>query len=438
MSRQSQVAPTLLFHLYRGVSTLLAPFVWKKVAGKLRDYGIAEDRVRERLGHATLPRPSGRLVWLHAASVGESILVMTLVQTLSAADPELEFLITSGTPTSAELVAKRLPPRSRHQYPPLDSGAAVKRFLSHWQPDLGIFVESELWPQMLVRARRAGIPLALLNARLSQKSVEGWKKRPKTARFLLDQFALMLTQNARTAENLLAIGGDPARVEEGSNLKAISAPLPVDQAALSEVQSALSGRPIWVASSTHAGEEEVVLAAHQALLATHPDLCLLLVPRHPNRGDTVEEMTQAAGLSVARRSAGTLPGPDTQVYLADTLGEVGTWYALCPLVFLGGSLKEIGGHNPFEVMQAGGAVLTGPGAFNFAESFAELIQIGAAQEITSAETLARAVATWLNDPHALEVARDAGRGFLDRQSDQLDSTVATLLALMEQSAKGEA
>lgn len=195
---------------------------------------------------------------------------MTLVQTLSAADPELEFLITSGTPTSAELVAKRLPPRSRHQYPPLDSGAAVKRFLSHWQPDLGIFVESELWPQMLVRARRAGIPLALLNARLSQKSVEGWNKRPKTARFLLDQFALMLTQNARTAENLLAIGGDPARVEEGSNLKAISAPLPVDQAALSEVQSALAGRPIWVASSTHAGEEEVVLAAHQALLAPTP------------------------------------------------------------------------------------------------------------------------------------------------------------------------
>lgn len=430
MTQPRKVQPTLLYHLYRGVSTLLAPFVWRKVAGKLRAHGMTEPRVRERLGHATLPRPSGRLVWLHGASVGESILVLTLVQTLSDADPDLEFLITSGTPTSADLVAKRLPPRSRHQFPPLDTGTAVGRFLAHWQPDLGIFVESELWPQMLVRARAAGVPLALLNARLSQKSVEGWKKRRKTAAFLLDQFALMLTQNAATAENLLAMGADPARLLTGSNLKALADPLPIDQAALSEVQTALAGRPLWVASSTHAGEEEAVLAAHKALLTQHPDLCLLLVPRHPNRGDTVEALIRDAGLSQARRSTGTLPEAQTQVYLADTLGEVGTWYALCPRVFLGGSLKEIGGHNPFEVMQAGGAVLTGPGAYNFAESFAELREIGAAQEITSAATLAAAVTTWLDDPHALDRARAAGRGFMARQSDQINTTVATLLQLL--------
>lgn len=427
-----QVAPTLLYHLYRGVSTLLAPFVWRRVAGKLRDYGVAEPRVRERLGHASLPRPSGRLVWFHAASVGESLSVLTLIHRLGAADPELEFLITSGTPTSAELIAKRLPPRTRHQFPPLDTGAAVTRFLRHWHPDLGIFVESELWPQMLVRARAAGVPLVLLNARLSQKSVAGWTKRHRTARFLLDQFALMLTQNSRTAENLRSMGGDSARIREGSNLKAVSDPLPVDQATLAEVQAALGRRPVWVASSTHAGEEEIVLAAHRQLLTTHPDLCLLLAPRHPNRGDAVEALIRDAGLTLARRSTGALPEARTQVYLADTLGEVGIWYTLCPLVFLGGSLKEIGGHNPFEVMQAGGAVLTGPGAYNFAESFAELLQIGAAQEITSAETLARAVATWRDDPHALEVARAAGRGFLTRQSDQMDKTVAALLDLLPQ------
>ena len=430
MSDTSQVRPTLLYHLYRGASTLLAPFVWSKVAGKLRQHGVAEARVRERLGHATLPRPAGRLVWFHAASVGESLSVLTLIHRLGEATPDLEFLITSGTPTSADLIAKRLPPRTRHQFPPLDTGAAVSRFLDHWRPDLGIFVESELWPQMLVQARAAEVPLVLLNARLSPKSVANWTKRHATAQFLLDQFTLMLTQNAKTAVNLRAMGADPARLKEGSNLKALSDPLPVDQNTLAQVKEAIGARPVWVASSTHEGEEETVLAAHKALLAQHPDLLLLLAPRHPNRGDQLEAMIAEAGLTSIRRSRDALPRTSTQVYLADTLGEVGIWYTLCPLVFLGGSLREIGGHNPFEVMQAGGAVLTGPGAYNFAESFAELIGIGAAKEVTSAETLATAVRTWLDEPHALDTARDRARGFLARQSDQMDQTVTALVELL--------
>jgi 3-deoxy-D-manno-octulosonic-acid transferase len=430
MTDQPQVRPTLLYHLYRGASALLAPLMWSKVAGKLRQHGVPEPRVRERLGYATLPRPAGRLVWFHAASVGESLSVLTLIHRLGEAAPDLEFLITSGTPTSADLIAKRLPPRTRHQFPPLDTGAAVVRFLNHWKPDLGIFVESELWPQMLVRARGAGVPLVLLNARLSPKSVASWTKRQATARFLLDQFALMLTQNAQTAVNLKAMGADPARLKEGSNLKALSDPLPVDQDTLTEVRDAIGPRPVWVASSTHEGEEETVLAAHMALLVDHPDLLLLLAPRHPNRGDQLEAMIAEAGLTSIRRSRDALPRTSTQVYLADTLGEVGIWYSLCPLVFLGGSLREIGGHNPFEVLQAGGAVLTGPGAYNFAESFAELIETGAAREVTSAETLTAAVGTWLDTPHALDTARDRGRAFLARQSDQMHHTVAALLDLL--------
>ncbi|OIQ33560.1 MAG: 3-deoxy-D-manno-octulosonic acid transferase [Alphaproteobacteria bacterium MedPE-SWcel] len=433
MSRSpQQVRPTLLYHLYCGATALMAPLAWTKVAAKLRDYGLPEARVRERLGHASLPRPEGRLVWFHAASVGESLSVLTLIHRLGQTAPDLEFLITSGTPTSAELIAKRLPPRTRHQFPPLDSVAAVDRFLHHWQPDLGIFVESELWPHMLVRARGAGVPLVLLNARLSPKSVARWQKRPATARFLLDQFTLMLTQNAATAQNLRSIGAAPERVEEGSNLKAVSDPLPVDQDTLSQMQEALAGRPVWIASSTHAGEEETVLAAHKALLSDHPDLLLLLAPRHPNRGDAVAALVADAGLSCARRSIqpppdAPLPEPGTQVYLADTLGEVGTWYALCPLVFLGGSLHDIGGHNPFEVIQAGGAVLTGPGAYNFAESFAELTSLGAAVEITGADTLAAALDSWLRQPATLEAAQARGREFLARQSDRMDQTLSTLL-----------
>ncbi|TNJ42698.1 3-deoxy-D-manno-octulosonic acid transferase [Phaeobacter sp. B1627] len=434
MSRSpQQVRPTLLYHLYRGATALIAPLAWSRVAGKLRDYGLPEERVRERLGHASLSRPAGRLVWFHAASVGESLSVLTLIHRLGEAAPDLEFLVTSGTPTSAELIARRLPPRTRHQFPPLDSVAAVDRFLAHWQPDLGIFVESELWPHMLVRARAAAVPLILLNARLSPKSVARWQKRPKTARFLLDQFALMLTQNAQTAANLRSIGAAPERVQEGSNLKAVSDPLPVDQGTLRLMQEVLQGRPVWIASSTHEGEEAIVLDAHKALLADHPDLLLLLAPRHPNRGDAVAALVAEAGLTAARRSlqpaSGTpLPEASTQVYLADTLGEVGTWYALCPLVFLGGSLREIGGHNPFEVMQAGGAVLTGPGAYNFAESFAELTALGAAIEITGADTLPAAIDRWLRQPDTLAAARAQGRAFLARQSDQMDKTIAALLS----------
>ncbi|KIC10116.1 3-deoxy-D-manno-octulosonic acid transferase [Leisingera sp. ANG-M1] len=434
MSSGTPAQPTLLYSLYCGASKLLAPLAWRKVAAKLRDYGLPEDRVRERLGHASLPRPAGRLIWFHAASVGESLSVLTLIQRMGEQAPDAEFLITSGTPTSAELIAKRMPPRCRHQFPPLDTAAAVDRFLKHWQPDLGVFVESELWPQMLVRARKSGCPLALLNARLSDRSVEGWKKRPGTARYILDQFDLLVTQNQKTAANLQAMGAAPGRIRPGSNLKAASAPLPVDQTTLSKVRDDIGSRAIWIASSTHEGEEEIVLDAHKELLQRHPDLCLLLAPRHPERGDAVEALIKRAGLSCARRSKGVMPGTTTQVYLADTLGEVGTWYALSPLVFLGGSLREIGGHNPFEPMQAGAAVISGTGHYNFAETYAELTALGAAAEVHSTADIAAQVAKWLDQPQACKAARKAAGQFISRQSDQLDKTVDALLAL--QPAKG--
>ncbi len=430
MSGTAPARRTLLYSLYCGVSTLIAPLAWRKVAAKLRAYGLPEERVRERLGHASLPRPAGRLVWFHAASVGESLSVLTLIARMGEQAPDAEFLITSGTPTSAELIAKRMPPRCRHQFPPLDTAAAVDRFLAHWTPDLGVFVESELWPQMLVRARKMGCPLVLLNARLSDRSVEGWTKRPDTARFILDQFILMVTQNQKTAASLQAMGADPDRIHPGSNLKAVSAPLPVDQDTLAKVRNSIGDRPVWIASSTHEGEEETVLEAHQALLKQHPDLCLLLAPRHPERGGVVEKLIKDAGLSCARRSKGVLPGTQTQVYLADTLGEVGTWYALCPLVFLGGSLREIGGHNPFEPMQAGAAVITGTGHYNFAETYAELTALGAAVEVRSAAELSDQVTKWLEQPDAFQAARDAAGTFISRQSDQLDKTVDALLALL--------
>ncbi|MEX0305973.1 MAG: 3-deoxy-D-manno-octulosonic acid transferase [Ruegeria sp.] len=418
--------PTLLYNLYCGLTSIAGPLVWRKVRSKLQTAGVPESRQQERLGHASLPRPKGQLIWFHAASVGESLSVLSLINRLGERLPNTEFLITSGTPTSAALIAKRLPPRTRHQYPPLDSAAPVRRFLDHWKPDAGIFVESEIWPRLIVETAKRGTPLALLNARLSDKSVAGWKKRPNTARFILDHFNLFLTQNDKTAHNLIAMGADVGRVQPGTNLKAMSDPLPIDQSALTDIQTQIADRRVWIASSTHAGEEEIVLSAHKALLQRRPDLLLLLIPRHPERALEIAKLVGDAGLSCAQRSAAQPITPDTQVYMADTLGETGTWYALCPIVFLGGSLKEIGGHNPFEPAQAGAAVITGPGYFNFAETFAPLIETGGAVLINSASELSDAVALWLSDQSELNTARKAASAYVNTQKSSLDTVIDSL------------
>ena len=418
--------PTALYHAYCALTSLAAPLVWRVVRNKLRAANVPVKRQQERLGHASLPRPNGRLIWFHAASVGESLSVLSLIRRLADRLPEAEFLITSGTPTSAALIEKRLPPRTRHQYPPLDTAGPVRRFLNHWQPEGGVFVESEIWPRLIVESAKRGIPLALLNARLSDKSVAGWKKRPETARFILNKFNLFLTQNDNTAANLTAMGAPAGRVRPGTNLKAMSDPLPIDHGTLDDIGSQISGRPVWIASSTHAGEEETVLAAHQSLLERWPDLLLLLIPRHPERRGDIAKLLEASDLNAAFRSETSPIKTETQVYVADTLGETGTWYALCPIVFLGGSLKDIGGHNPFEPAQAGAAVITGPGYFNFAETFAPLIKTGGAIEVRTEKDLSAAVDHWLSDDQALTQARNAAQSCVKTQSNALDSVVETL------------
>jgi 3-deoxy-D-manno-octulosonic-acid transferase len=432
MKKPDQTAPpTLLFHSYRALTALLAPFAYRKVAAKLAAHGVSRTRQRERLGYASQLRPEltagAPLIWFHGASVGESLAAITLINRLHARLPAARFLLTSGTATSAQLAAKRLPDCAQHQFAPLDSAGAVIRFLDHWRPDAGIFVESELWPVTLAAAKARGLRLALVNARLSAKSVAGWRKKLPTAQFIMGLFDLLLTQNQSVAKDLLSLGAAPERVFPSGNLKAGAAALPQNGDLVAEMQRGLAGRPLWIASSTHKGEEEVVLAAHKELLGSHPDLCLLLTPRHPERADEVANKISQAGLCHAKRSAGAALTADTQVYLADTLGELGSWYALSPVVFLGGSLLPIGGHNPFEVAQAGAAVLTGPGYSNFIETFPPMIAAGGATEVSDATDLAQAVDLWLTQPEQLQTARTAARSFVDEQSGQLDTVVERLI-----------
>ena len=409
---------------------VLAPFAARSTMRKLQAQGVTAERSCEKLGHATQPRPSaGPLVWLHAASVGESLSVLALITRMGQILPTAHFLITSGTATSAKLVAQRLPPRTVHQFAPLDAPRPVKRFLNHWQPDAAIFVESELWPQMLRRTHATGARMALVNARMSEKTVAFWAEWPQAARYIFDVFALILTQNDAMAQNMIRMNAPAERVARGVNLKSMSGPLPVDASALQEVRTTLADRPIWVASSTHEGEESAVLSAHRQLLKRFPGLCLILAPRHPERGDVVEKMIESDGLSYRRRSRGEAPGG--QVYLADTMGELGLWYEMAEIVFLGGSLLPIGGHNPFEVAQAGAAVLTGNHVAAFAETYALLETEGAARIIADGDDLAARVAVLLTDPDELAAMTSAAQRFTATQDDQLDAIATRLITALE-------
>ena len=243
----------------------------RRVRRRLAAQDVAPERQRERLGHASLPRPEGALVWLHAASVGESLSTLPLIEAMAAARPGLSFLITSGTATSARLLADRMPPRCRHQYAPIDSRAALARFHAHWRPDLAIFVESELWPLMLSETAARGVPMALLNARLSQGSLRNWARIPASAAHLLGLFSLILAQGEDVARRLVTLGADPASTRAGSDLKAAAAPPPHDPAEAEALARALGARPAGFACATHPGEEDAVLAAHRALRATRPD-----------------------------------------------------------------------------------------------------------------------------------------------------------------------
>jgi 3-deoxy-D-manno-octulosonic-acid transferase len=420
------MAAPFLYRAWVGASMLLVPFFARSEIRKLRDAGLPVERAHEKLGHASQQRQdTGPLIWFHGASVGESLSVLALIDRMGAVLPDAQFLITSGTATSARLVGQRLPANALHQFAPLDAPGPLKRFLKHWRPDAAIFVESELWPQMLRRSFASGARLALVNARLSEKSMAHWRRFPKTAAYLFDVFDLILTQNDAMAANMVSMNAPVDRVARGINLKSMAGPLPLDQDLLFEARAALGQRPVWVASSSHEGEEQIILAAHCALLKRWPDLCLILAPRHPERGGKVAALITDAGLSLTRRTTGGMP--DAQVFLADTMGELGTWYGLSDLVFLGGSLHPIGGHNPFEVAQSGAVVLSGPHVASFAETYEELCDLGAARIVATADELAHEITSLLQDDAARSTMLNAIKGFIHAQTGKLDSVAARLI-----------
>jgi 3-deoxy-D-manno-octulosonic-acid transferase len=385
-----------------------------------------EDRARiaERYGIAAGVRPPGALIWVHAASVGEAISVLALAERIVAQRPGVEILLTTGTVASARLLAERLPGRVQHQFVPVDLPRAVDRFLDHWRPDLAIWVESELWPNLVLATRRRDIPMLLLNGRLSARSFRRWRRMKGLIRPVLQSFTLCLAQDEQQAARFRALGA-PEATSVG-DLKTASPPLAADPAKLAALRGQIGDRPVWIAASTHPGEEEIAAAAHARIARAHPRLLTIIAPRHPARGAMIAEMLRASGLSVARRGIGETPTDSTDIYLADTLGELGLMFRAAGIAFIGGSLVPKGGHNPFEAARLNCAILHGGDMSNCAGMAAALDRAGAALTVHDAASLGDTVARLLRDPgerraRAKAAARvaAAGAGVLDRVLDRL-------------------
>lgn len=375
----------------------VAPLVLRR---RLRRGKEDPQRIDERLGRPTTRRPDGPVLWLHAASVGESLSLLTLLTEIAAARPDLHILVTTGTRTSAALLADRLPPSAIHQFAPVDTARAVARFLDYWRPAAAVWTESELWPRLVVETRRRAIPMMLINARMSEQSVQRWGRARKMIAALLARFDHILTQDAATATMMRRFGVAPDRVAAVGSLKSGTAHLPCDPDALADLRAAIGERPVWLAASTHPGEEAVAARAHARLLGERPDWLLIIAPRHPERGVEVAGTLAAEGLQAPRRHAGAIPIAEAPAYVADTLGEMGLWYRLAAVAFIGGSLVPVGGHNPYEPAALGAAILTGPNVGNFATIFTRLAEGGGARTVTDADSLAAAVLR-LSDREAL-------------------------------------
>jgi 3-deoxy-D-manno-octulosonic-acid transferase len=410
--------------LYRGVAALAEPaldlFLRRRLARGKED----PLRWRERKGLSERPRPLGKLLWIHGASMGEARSALPLLAALRAPYPDLSVLFTTGSRTSAEMLARELDaPRAFHQFVPLDVPRWVGRFLDHWRPDAALWLESELWPNLLGALAARNVPAALINARLTERSAKRWAAARHVFAPPLDAFACALAQSEADAERLRRLGFPHARAL--GNLKHDAPVLPADETAHAALRAAIGARPVWLAASTHPREEAEILAAHSRVRETHANALLVLAPRHAERGQDIAQACHAAGLPASRRALGE--APDRSVYVADTMGEMGLLYRAANLVFVGGSLEPHGGQNPLEPARLGAALAFGPSMENFGELARDLQACGAATCVIDPESLAAWVRAGFDDPAQAARAGDAARAF----AKQGEGTIGRVLKALE-------
>ncbi len=397
---------SLALGLWRGLTRAAAPLLRANLRRRLARGKEDAARLPERFGEGAA-RPPGPLLWLHAASVGESQSMLPVLRPLLDARPDLAVLITTGTVTSATLLAQRLPPdfaaRVIHRYVPLDVPAWVERFMQGWRPDAAAFVDSELWPNLIMAVHARGIPLALVNARMSPRSARFWGLFPGIARQVLAPFHLVLAKSEEDAQRFRALGASDVR--HWGNLKTAAAPLPADPAELARLSALMEERPVVLGAVTHPGEEAMLLEAHRGLQRHFPRLLTILAPRHPHRGGEIAAL--AGGMRSARRSLREDPLPGVSVWIMDTIGELGLAYRLAQVAFIGGSLVPHGGQNPLEAARLRCPVLLGPHTGNFPEIVPALLAAGGALLVPDAAALAPALSIVLSEPRTAAAMRDA-------------------------------
>ena len=423
-----RLKPGLSFRAYRAISRLMYPLAGTFLRRRSRQGKEITARLAERMGISALPRPGKKLLWFHAASVGETNVVLPLIEMLHRERPDLGILLTTVTVTSAKVAASRLPPGAIHQFVPLDTPAFVRRFLDHWKPSMALFIESEIWPNLIMDADRRRIPVVLLNARLSDRSFRRWMKLRGLSRPLFARFAVVLAQSEALAKRIVKLGAP--KVIAAGNLKFDAPPPSVDMAELSGLRSIVGERRVFLAASTHPGEEGMIADVHKGLLESDPPHLTIIVPRHPERGAEIAGMLTSQGISVARRSENEPLTPETSVYLADTLGELGLFYKLAPFALIGGSLSPVGGHNPIEAAKLGCGVITGPHWHNFPEVYQALAEAGGCRFVTSPEDLLQTVRALYDDPASLAVMKANAENTVRSLSGAMSRTLEALEPLL--------
>ena len=413
--------------IYNRLITILYPLVIRSYVNKRKQIGKEDvNRFNERVGRPIKERPEGKLFWLHGASVGESVSMLPLINKILETYPDAHVMVTTGTVTSADVMQKRLPERAFHQFIPIDNPVFTNRFVKHWHPDVALWFESEFWPAVLSSIKRRNIPLILINGRISNKTFKRWQQFDFVCKELLSCFSLCLGQSEEDAYRLRVLGA-PETVCLG-NLKYAGLPLPIDEKAREDMLKQIGKRPFWLASSTHEDEEVRLAKLHKRLKEKFPDLLLIIAPRHPNRGEQIVEDIQKLGLSAALRSKQEKITPKTDVYVANTIGEMGLWYDLAKIVFIGGSLIPHGGQNFIEPSRVRDAVIVGPHMHNFTDAMNRAKKADAVMQVNDTAEMEELLTELLQNEAFLDAKRSLAYNWATSETKVLDGIMDKIKA----------
>ncbi len=418
--------------LYSTLLYLLTPLQFLKLWLRGRKLPAYRQRWRERLALGPKPDAVPR-IWLHAVSVGETIAAGPLVKALLERFPDHRLLVTSTTPTGSDQVRRQFGEAVEHCYFPYDLPGTIKRFLRRYQPDALIVMETELWPNCFFHCHRRGIPIIVANARLSPRSFASYRRFLPLVTPTLRNVDAIAAQSEDDRARFIALGAPLRQVFNSGNIKF---DLNLDEDALKAgktLRQQFGDRPVWIAASTHDGEEAIMLEAHQQLRERLPDALLILVPRHPQRFDEVAQLCAGHGMTISRRSEGIYPDEDTAVYLGDTMGELMTMFAAADIAFVGGSLNDTGGHNPLEPASLGLPVLTGPTIHNFLDIYASLIDAGNAEVIDNAAALSAGIERLLKNDNERRRRGEKGRSLIAASRGATDA----ILSLVEKALSSQ-